>query len=170
MTTDLDTEAAGTIMLLELVLVLGFVVPVLLPVTAAAMLLHGITFEICVQHQGAVLMHEARPPTQYLFVSLLLGVGLVLWMFAECGWAGSILVYVGVPLSSMLGGLAPELLPYLTLVRRNLGRRIDAPGLQVSLLEMSAEDSQEVEASGRTRVQTEFFDFDDESDTYQDFE
>ena len=115
-------------------------------------------------------MHEARPPTQYLFFSLLLGVGLVLWMFAECGWAGGILVYVGVPLSSMLGGLAPELLLYLTLVRRNLGRRIDAPGLEVSLLEMSAEDSQEVEASGRTRVQTEFFDFDDESDAYQDFE
>ena len=170
MTTDLDIEAAGTVMLLELVLVLGFVVPLLLPVTAAAMFVHGITFEICVQYQGAVLMHEARPPTQYLFVSLLLGVGLVLWMFAECGWAGSILVYVGVPLSSMLGGLAPELLPYLTLVRRNLGRRIDAPGLQVSLLEMSAEDSQEVEASGRARVQTEFFDFDDESDAYQDFE
>ena len=164
MTTDLDTEAAGTIMLLELVLVLGFVVPVLLPVTAAAMLLHGITFEICVQHQGAVLMHQARPPTQYLFVSLLLGVGLVLWMFAECGWAGSIMVYVGVPLSSMLGGLAPELLSYLTRVRRNLGRRIDAPGLQVSLLEMSAEDSMEAEASGRASVQKEFFDFDNESD------
>ena len=163
MTTDLDTEAAGTIMLLELVLVLGFVVPVLLPVTAAAMLLHGITFEICVQHQGAVLMHEARPPTQYLFFSLLLGVGLVLWMFAECGWAGSILVYVGVPLSSMLGGLAPELLPYLTSIRRNLGRRIDAPGLQVSLLEMSAEDSMEAEASGRARVQKGSFDFNNES-------
>eukprot|EP00658_Telonema_sp_P-2_P075320 TRINITY_DN6482_c0_g1_i9.p1 TRINITY_DN6482_c0_g1~~TRINITY_DN6482_c0_g1_i9.p1 ORF type:complete len:239 (-),score=43.55 TRINITY_DN6482_c0_g1_i9:146-862(-) len=38
--TDLDTECAGIVMLLELVLVFGFVVPLLVPVTAVAMLLH----------------------------------------------------------------------------------------------------------------------------------
>ena len=158
MSTDLDTEVAGTVMLLELVLVLGFTVPMLLPVAAAAMALHAIAFEINVKYQGAVLMHEARPPIRYLHFSLLLGAGLVLWMFAECGWAGRFLVFVGMPLSGVLGGLTPELLRYLAVFKGSFKRRIDAPGLQGSLLDGIEEEAAESEQSGRAREQIEHFD------------
>ena len=40
-TTDVDTEAAGIVMLLEIVLVLGFVVPVVPVVVCVAFLLHA---------------------------------------------------------------------------------------------------------------------------------
>ena len=161
-TTDLDTEVAGTIMLLELVLALGFAVPLLLPVTAAAMLLHAIAFEVCVRHQGVTLIHEACPPFRYLLLSLGLGAALVLWMFAECGWAGRLLVFVGMPTAIVLGAAAPELLSYLVAIR---SRTVDAPQLQVSLFDGSEEaahnmigsESSEVEG---TRSQTEYFEFD----------
>ena len=165
-TTDLDAEAAGTIMLLELVFVLGFTVPMLLVVTAAAMLLHAMAFEMCVQYQGAVLMHEARPPVRYLYLSLAMGGGLVLWMFVDCSWVGRTLICVAMPLSGIVGVMAPEML----LQWSHLTRSIDTPELQVSLLDGMEEQpvvcvrTARSEPSSRSRAHTEFFDVEDESD------
>ena len=163
----MDTEAAGIVMLLELVLALGFVIPVLVPVTAAAMILHAITFEMSVQHQGATLMQEARPPIRYLWFSLMLGAGFVVWMFAECEWAGRLVVFVGVPVLGVLGTFGPELLTYAARIR---SRRIASPRLHESLLdgndEESCEESQEEvvhhgnQPSCSARARTECFDFD----------
>ena len=176
-------------MLLELVLVFGFAVPVMLPVTAAAMLLHALAFELCVQHLGSTLMHEARPPVTYLWFSLALGVGLALWMFWECGWAGRLLLSIGMPLTVTVGAAAPELLAHF-----GRSRSIDVQELKESLL-AGADGGQETdvcmqlsphsdgsegrrrantdfsvqltpqsdESTGRRRANTVFFDFEDES-------
>lgn len=95
-------------MLLELVLVLGFVVPLLLPVTAAAMLFHAAAFQMCVTKKGTSFEHEVRSPVRYLWFSLSLGVGLVLWLFWECSWAGQTVVLVGAPLALALGAGTAE--------------------------------------------------------------
>lgn len=121
-------------MLLEMVLVLGFVVPVLVPITAAAMVLHAIALEICVNHQGTVLTHITRPPVKCLYFSLCLGSGFVIWMFAECGWTGRILVFVGLPVSSLLGVLAPDMCVYLNLSRRLRDEVKTLPQLKEPLL------------------------------------
>lgn len=148
------------IMLLELMMVFGFVMPALLPMTAVAMFLHALAFEVCVKHQGATLKFEARPPFRFLWVSLGLGAGLVLWMFVECELAGRNLVFVGVPVSAVLGGLTPALL-----TRWHSLRTIHAPDLQESLLhchELLDETHPKlgacVEAGSRDRAQTQFFD------------
>eukprot|EP00658_Telonema_sp_P-2_P056833 TRINITY_DN4527_c0_g4_i1.p1 TRINITY_DN4527_c0_g4~~TRINITY_DN4527_c0_g4_i1.p1 ORF type:complete len:1040 (-),score=151.75 TRINITY_DN4527_c0_g4_i1:126-3245(-) len=107
-TTSLDSEAAGIIMLLELVLVFGCAVPVMIPVAMAGFLLHAIAFEINVKCQEAVLKDPERPPVRYLWFSLLLGTALMGWMFVECGWHGRIVVLVGMPVGAVLGAAAAE--------------------------------------------------------------
>eukprot|EP00658_Telonema_sp_P-2_P081305 TRINITY_DN8299_c0_g6_i1.p1 TRINITY_DN8299_c0_g6~~TRINITY_DN8299_c0_g6_i1.p1 ORF type:complete len:507 (+),score=86.56 TRINITY_DN8299_c0_g6_i1:81-1601(+) len=106
---ELDAEAAGVVMLLELALVFGFAVPLLLPVTALAFWLHAIAFQVNVRHQGSSFNLEATPPVKYLWFSLLLGVALVAWMFVECGWAGRWLILVGMPAGAALGGVIGDL-------------------------------------------------------------
>jgi len=144
------------------------VMPALLPMTAAAMLLHAIAFEVCVKHQGATLRFEARPPFRFLWVSLGLGAGLVLWLFAECELAGRTLLYVGVPVSAVLGGLTPA-----ALIRWPALRPIDDPDLQGSVLHCHEQldeahpQLEECVEAGRDRVQTRFF---DSVETQQDLE
>ena len=90
---------AGIAMLLEIPLVLGCVVPIILPVASIALALHALAFQFCASHQGAPLQHESSIACRYLWFSLLLGFAYVAWMYVECGWAGQIAVLVGVPVS-----------------------------------------------------------------------
>lgn len=99
-TMNVDTGATGIVVLLEIVLVLGFVVPVVPVVVCVAFLLGAKAFQISLVHQAAKLQHEATPPASYFWCSLLLGVGFAAWMFIECNWAGQIIVLVGIPMSS----------------------------------------------------------------------
>ena len=97
LTCDMDTESAGIVMLLQLLLTFGFVIPALVPVVCLGFLLHGIAFHLATKHQGVELMYEARPPMGSLWFSLGTGVGLVIWLFVECDWSGSVLVLAATP-------------------------------------------------------------------------
>lgn len=108
-TTDLDTEATDIVMLLEVALTFGFLFPLLLPVAALAFVLHMFAFQLSVTHQGVTLLHETSPSVRYLWWSLAIGIGMIIWMFVECGWAGRWLVFIGVPLSVVVGSLVPWL-------------------------------------------------------------
>ena len=135
-TTDVDTEVAGIIMLLEIALVLGFVVPAVPVVVCVAFVLHAKAFQISLEHQAAKLQHETMPPVSYLWCSLLLGAGLVMWMFVDSKWTGHILVCVGVPISCLVGAYASQVMAYF-----QRGWQVDAPDLAVALLEPESGDA-----------------------------
>ena len=126
-------------MLLEIPLVLGCVVPIILPVASVALALHAFAFQFCVSHQGASLQHEATIECRYLWFSLLLGAAYVAWMYVECAWAGQMVVLVGVPVSSLVGGVVgPHLLAALGYWRSEA--TINLPGGAVALLDSSGDD------------------------------
>jgi len=83
-------------MLLEYCLVLGFAVPVILPLTCLTVVLHLAVFHRATQH-GFKLKMDAKPSSQYLQGSLLLGCALVMWFFLENDLHGQMLVVVGMP-------------------------------------------------------------------------
>ena len=45
------------------------------------------------------LKREAAPPVSYLWISLTLGWGLLLWLFLEASWDGKWLVGLGIPIA-----------------------------------------------------------------------
>jgi len=124
-------------------------------VVCVAFLLHAKAFQISLVHQAAKLQHEATPPVSYLWWSLLLGVGLVAWMFIECNWAGQIIVLVGMPVSCLAGVYASQL---RALSQHHV--QIDAPDLAVALLEPGvATTSRDSARDGlRDRSTTVYFD------------
>ena len=150
-------------MLLEIPLVLGCVVPIILPVASTALVLHAYAFQFCVSHQGASLQHEATIECRYLWFSLLLGAAYVAWMYVECAWAGQMVVLVGVPVSSLVGGVVmPQLLAALGHWRSKA--TIDLPGAAVALLESGGEDTgtatqlEQISDLADTRSHTQYFD------------
>ena len=165
-TTDVDTEAAGIAMLLEMALVLGFVVPVMPLVLCVAFLLHARAFQICLEHQEVKLRYEAIPPVGYLWWSLLLGAGLVAWMFVECDWAGHEFVLAGLPISCLVGGSFSHVKDRL---KRCVQEPINAPDLVVALLDptsrmdstMDSNDS--VQCGLRDRSASVYFDAEEPS-------
>jgi len=83
-------------MLLEYCLVLGFAVPVILPLTCLTVVLHLAVFHRATQH-GVKLKMDAKPSSLYLQGSLLLGCALIMWLFLENDLHGQMLVVVGMP-------------------------------------------------------------------------
>ena len=83
-------------MLLEYCLVLGFVVPLILPLTGITFLLHLAVFHRSVEN-GFTLQMDAKPSSLYLRGSFLLGCALVIWFFWENDLQGKELVAAGVP-------------------------------------------------------------------------
>ena len=93
---DLCAEVAGVAMFLEYCLVLGFVVPLIMPLTGIAFLLHLAVFRRFV-HNGLLLKMDSEPSLLYLCGSFLLGCALVIWFFWENDLHGKELVAAGVP-------------------------------------------------------------------------
>jgi len=108
-TTDQDSEVVGIIMVLEIALVFGFVLPLMIPAAAFAFALHAYAFQYGLQQQNVTLKQEAIPSVRYLWFSMLLGAGLVTWMFVAFDWAGRNLVLIALPLCIIAGAAAPEL-------------------------------------------------------------
>eukprot|EP00658_Telonema_sp_P-2_P056832 TRINITY_DN4527_c0_g2_i5.p1 TRINITY_DN4527_c0_g2~~TRINITY_DN4527_c0_g2_i5.p1 ORF type:complete len:309 (-),score=39.16 TRINITY_DN4527_c0_g2_i5:170-1096(-) len=147
--TSLDAETAGVLMIMELVLVFGFAVPVLLPITVMSFLLHAVAFQVNINSQGTTFEREDQHPVEYLWFSLLLGAGLTAWMFAECEWVGRILVLAGMPVCAVLGVLVAEV------VSRMFGTEQDtAEQLALSLLDESDDhdDHGEADSGGHWAV------------------
>merc|ERR1711871_410601 len=95
-TINLSVEVAGVTMLLEYCLVLGFVVPLILPLTGITFLLHLAVFHRSVKN-GFTLQMDAKPSSLYLCGPFLLGCALVIWFFWENNLQGKELVIAGVP-------------------------------------------------------------------------
>ena len=83
-------------MMLEYCLVLGFVVPIILPLTGITFLLHLAVFHRSVEN-GFTLQMDAKPSSLYLYGSFLLGCALVIWFFWENDLHGKELIAAGVP-------------------------------------------------------------------------
>ena len=81
---------------LEYCLVLGFAVPLILPLTLITFVLHLAVFHRAVQH-GFKLEMDAKPSSLYLRGSVVLGCGLLMWFYWENNLNGKELVAAGIP-------------------------------------------------------------------------
>lgn len=95
-TINLSVEVAGVTMLLEYCLALGFVEPLILPLTTITFLLHLAVFHRSVEN-GFTLQMDTKPSSLYLYGSFLLGCALIIWFFWENNLQGKELVAAGVP-------------------------------------------------------------------------
>jgi len=108
-----DIELSFILIFIEQLLVLGFLVPLVLPLSAIA-----IAANCCVYHTGVETLNlpvnppqgqkPPRPSLRYLFASHAIGCSLVIWFFVENMLSGYVLVCVGVPLSACLGYLLAQ--------------------------------------------------------------
>ena len=99
-TVDVSVEIAGIVMLLEYCVVLGFVVPVILPLTALTIVAHLAVFHYATQ-LGHKLEMDAKPSTIHLRGSAVLGYALITWFFIENDLYGQELVAVGMPVLAL---------------------------------------------------------------------
>ena len=93
---DLCAEVAGVAMFFEYCLVLGFVVPLIMPLTGIAFLLNLAVCRHSVNN-GLLLKMDSEPSLLYLCGSFLFGCALVIWFFWENALHGKELVAAGVP-------------------------------------------------------------------------
>jgi len=107
---DVSVEIAGVLMMIEYCVVLGFAVPVVLPLVVIAFFSHLAVFHEVVR-RGMKLSHNSRPTTLYPRLSLLLGLGLVMWHFISNGLHGRILVAIGMPAMYVAAHVLDMLVP-----------------------------------------------------------
>jgi len=101
---ELHTEAASVVTLMDDALVLGPLVPLVLPLVFLASAGHLAVFHLLSTQYSLQTKNDTLPETSYLYVSLLLGSALSVWFWADNPAVhGSVLVYVGVPLGIVLG-------------------------------------------------------------------
>ena len=81
-------------MLLEIPLVLGFCMPLLVPLACVAFASHAAVF----QWSNAPLRYHAIPSTRYLWASIALGAALESWLFYEARLHGAWMIMIGCPL------------------------------------------------------------------------
>ena len=80
---SLDVELAGLVMLMELALVFGVLVPLVAPLVAIALATQLATFHLAREQFGLQVQYDACPRFDYLAVSLCLGNGLTGWFFQD---------------------------------------------------------------------------------------
>jgi len=95
---SIDREVGGIVMLLEYGLLLGFIYPTLLPFSCIALYLHAAAFHFAAK-RGVLLKNDTKPSTVYLWASLLLGMGFIMWFYGSCNLGGKWVVYIGIPVS-----------------------------------------------------------------------
>eukprot|EP00656_Telonema_subtile_P015483 TRINITY_DN18121_c0_g1_i1.p1 TRINITY_DN18121_c0_g1~~TRINITY_DN18121_c0_g1_i1.p1 ORF type:complete len:280 (+),score=51.36 TRINITY_DN18121_c0_g1_i1:133-972(+) len=88
----LDVEVAGVVMMMELVLIMGFCVPFVVPLAAACFGTHSVVFNLIQVHLDVELENHFKPVLGYLWGSLLFGWSFLLWFYLEVGLHGGWLV------------------------------------------------------------------------------
>jgi len=116
-TIDLSTEVVDVTMLLEHCLVLGFFVPVVLPLASIALMVHAAVFHQYIK-EGARLLNDATPSPVYLYWSLMMGCTSSIWFFVQNDLHGQVLVAVMVPVMVLVAFGMDQ----LTLVERLTNR------------------------------------------------
>ena len=86
------------VMLLEYCLVLGFVVPVILPLAWCTFVLHlAVFYRANISGSAVKLVMDTKPSSLYLHGSLMVGCALMMWFFVENDLHGQTLLVVGIP-------------------------------------------------------------------------
>ena len=78
---SIDREVSGVCMVFQTVIVLGFCVPILLPLAFLTMGQSAAGFRFARCRMGLRLTDEVRPSTQYMWFSASLGYALAVWLF-----------------------------------------------------------------------------------------
>jgi len=103
-TFEMDTQVSGLLMYLEMGLVFGFVTPPLMLATCVTLATQGTVMHYLACNSVRII-NDARPIPHYLWFSLALSYGLVIWTFHDNSLEGRYLVYTGVPAFSAFGAI-----------------------------------------------------------------
>ena len=122
------SEMAGVVMLLEIPIVLGFCVPILIPLACLSFWLHAAAFE----HSKLPFEENCKPSTHFLGVSLAIGMALLGWIFYESNLHGTWMVLFGTPVTAMCTVYVPWL--YEKFRARSLGNSGAIMALQAPLM------------------------------------
>lgn len=142
MSKDMDTEVAGLVMYMDLALLMGFSVPLLVPLIAILLAIHAVLFQVGLTKLDLKLKNEAYPPINYLWVSLALGWGLHVWLFFEAGWNSKWLVLFGMP--------AAPCIVVVVWIRRSSRRALD----DEQALDTDADSSSTQDEPARVKADT----------------
>ena len=100
-----DREIAGLVLLIEMPILLGAMVPPLILLAAIALGLNASVFHL-VAKVGISVVERANVPFKYLWLSLILNDCLVTWFFWENDLSGKWIVAVGMPVSMGIGAVS----------------------------------------------------------------
>jgi hypothetical protein len=100
-----DREIAGLVLLIEMPILLGAMVPPLILLAAIALGLNASVFHL-VAKVGISVVERANVPFKYLWLSLILNYCLSTWFFWENGLSGKWIIAVGMPVSIGLGAVS----------------------------------------------------------------
>ena len=103
-TVELDTEVASVVMLLDDALMLGAVVPLVLPLVLLASASHLAVFNLLATQFYLKPRNDTMPGCAYLYTSLGMGAALSIWFYVDNPQLhGANLVYWGMPLGIIFG-------------------------------------------------------------------
>jgi len=102
---NMEAELTSGALLLEVAVVMGVASPIVLPLTACAFMTQSMAFHRAVK--TCSVENDARPPFRRLVGSMVLSVCLNVWFFHENAdeFGCRLLVYIGIPLSCVIGQL-----------------------------------------------------------------
>jgi hypothetical protein len=82
---------------MEYALVFGLAVPPLLPMLVIVLAVQCAVFHFAKEHLNLTIVHDHRPPLQYLWFSVFLGYLLLVWFFVDNDLHGAGLAICGPP-------------------------------------------------------------------------
>ncbi len=84
---------------MEYALIFGLAIPIMLPILAIVLAVQCAVFHFAKEHLLLRIIHDHRPPLQYLWFSIFLGYSLLAWLFVDSGMHGAGLAVFGPPTS-----------------------------------------------------------------------
>ena len=98
----IDTKQASLVTSIQYAIIFGPVTPLLLPLLCLQHAMDLAVFHIVTSRLRVQTSNEAKCSSRYLFVGLVYGIGMVIWLYAENDWHGKYAVFTALPLSSLV--------------------------------------------------------------------
>ena len=99
---DIDVKEASFVTSIQYAIIFGPITPLLLPLLCMQHATDLAVFHIVTSRLRVQTSNEAKCSSRYLFVGLVYGIGMVIWLYAENDWHGKYVVFTALPLSSLV--------------------------------------------------------------------
>jgi len=101
----LDGQLANIHMFLEYLLIVGFMVPMLVPVVAIALAMICAVHHTSVEKLGVPVREDVRPTLHFLYIARAVGIVIMIWFYVSNDLNGKWLVCFGMPIGAGGGDL-----------------------------------------------------------------